>query len=295
MNYRKVKVSPSDETPTKPRYSLTSDILGYRICPRQYGFFNVRGYVPARTVQFFYGTIVHGVLDRCHHHFQGLEDPKTKGILPDNADIETYFRQVAVSLKARGVTAINRRLKDQALEVLKKFNRIEGPDLYPRVIDTEHRVQSDREDYIVEGVVDVLVDAGGGVDIWDYKGSKKPDFSNKPLLDSYEYQMRVYAWLYNKRNKEYPKKAILYFMNELRDAGINSRPPNALIEVDISPKSIRKALVEFDQTALEIKNSKEDDKWVAPHDTNSIQDTCTICDVRWSCPSITSGRTPSIV
>jgi putative RecB family exonuclease len=293
-SYKEVKVEPSEETPTKPRYSLTSDILGYRLCPRQYGFFNVRGYVPARTVQFFYGTIIHGVLDRCHHHYQGREDVSTKGTLPNDDDIDTYFGEVEVSLRARGITAINRGLVTQAKEVLKKFNRIEGPGLYPRVIDTEHRVQSDREQYIVEGVVDVLLDASGGVEIWDYKGSKKPDRKNKSLLESYEYQMRVYAWLYHKRNKEYPKKAILYFMNELRDKVVISRPPNALYEVDISPESIIKALEEFDQTAQEIQGSKDSDTWFAPSNTKPIADTCTICDIRWSCPSIISERTPSI-
>jgi len=293
--YKKVKVEPSDETPTKPRYSLTADILGYRLCPRQYGFFNVRGYVPARTVQFFYGTIIHGVLDRCHHHYQGREDISTKGTLPDDSDIDRYFGEVEASLKARGITAINRDLVTQAKEVLNKFNRIEGPSLYPRVKDTEHRVQSDREQYIVEGVVDVLLYAGGGVEIWDYKGSKKPDKKNQSLLDSYEYQMRVYAWLYHKRNGEYPKKAVLYFMNELRDKEVRSRPPNAMYEVDISPDLIQKALDEFDQTAHEIQGSKDSDDWGPPSDTTPIADTCTICDIRWSCDSISTDRKPSIV
>lgn len=300
--YKKVNLTPSDTTPIKPRYSLTSDIMGFRLCPRQYGFFSVRGYIPARAVQLFYGTIIHNVLDRAHHHFQGREDPTTKDTIPSNEDIETYFRQVEASLRARGITAINKDLRRQALQVLKRFNTLEGPTLYPRVIDTEHRVQGDRGSYIVEGVVDVLLNLEMGstdpsqVEIWDYKGSRRPDDKYGYLLDSYNYQMRVYAWLYNKRNACFPMRAVLYFVNELDRDDLTERPDKALYEVDIAPESIEEALNEFDETASSIDKCKEDERWDPPSADRlpSLRDTCAICDLRWSCSSFSTVRTPTI-
>lgn len=36
----------------------------------------------------------------------------------------------------------------------RRFNRREGDELYPRVVDTEHRLQSNREEFVLEEVVD---------------------------------------------------------------------------------------------------------------------------------------------
>ena len=292
-DYREVKVKPSGFPKTKPRYSLTSDILSFRRCPRQYGFFGVRGYVPAHRVQLFYGTVIHEVLDRAHHHYGGFEDPKTQGKVPTDEDILSYYNEVEKSLKARGVRAINRDLKDRAQQVLKRFNRIEGPRLYPRVIDTEHRVQGDRETHIIDGVIDVLVDAETGsrdpsqVEIWDYKGARQPDEAHSEELDSYKYQMLVYAALYKIRNGCLPKRAVLYFMNELDNDSLTTTPNRAVYSIDLASADIDRALREFDQTARLIGKCKEANKWDPPPTSKlpTIEDTCAICDLRWSCSS----------
>jgi len=294
--YSKVRVTPRPEVPAIPRLGLTSDIIGFRRCPRQYGFFVEKGFVPAHTVQIFYGTIIHEVLDRAHHHFMGFENPSTKGKIPNDRDIVNYFNEVEHALKAHGIRSINERLRKQAREILIRFNEVEGPHLYPLVVDTEHRIRGARKEYLMEGVVDVLV--GSETDpenhpenpsvweIWDYKGQKRPEEGSR-ALQSYEYQMRVYAALYKIRNGCLPKAAKLYFLNELRDDSITSRPSSAILKVSLSAKEIDKALNEFDKTAEQIMKAKENDSWIAPNalHVEEIKDTCTICDLRWSCPA----------
>ena len=300
--YSTMKVVSKPEVQTLPRLSLTADIVGHRRCPRQYGFFVEKGFVPAHTVQIFYGTIIHEVLDRTHHHYQGFDDPRTKGTLPTDHDIERYFIETESSLKARGIRAINNRLRDQALDVLKRFNKIEGPHLYPLVVDTEHRVRGTRgEDYIMEGVVDVLIGPDADPEhpptdpseweIWDYKGQKQPKTGAD--LQSYIYQMQVYAALYKLRNKCLPKAAKLYFLNELHASG-DSRPSAAVIPIPMSRTKIDNALKEFDRTAAQIRKDAEDGTWEAPSPARArqMQDTCTICDFRWSCPAWKSKPFP---
>jgi DNA helicase-2/ATP-dependent DNA helicase PcrA len=301
--YSKMKVSSKPEVQTLPRLSLTGDIVAHRRCPRQYGFFAIKGFVPAHTVQIFYGIIIHEVLDRTHHHYQGFEKPETKGKIPTDEDIRKYFAEVEGALKAKGVRAINQRLRDQALEVLKLFNRVEGPTLYPLVVDTEHRVRGTREEtgYIMEGVVDVLLESNSDpekssnnpahLEIWDYKGQKKP--KAKADLQSYIYQMQVYSALYKIRNKCLPKAAKLYFLNELH-SGDAKRPANAILDIPISKEEIDKALYEFDTTAKEIMTNREKEKWDPPskRKAKDIQDTCTICDLRWSCKAWTPNKFP---
>jgi putative RecB family exonuclease len=290
--YSTMKVVSKPEVQTLPRFSLTADIVAYRRCPRQYGFFVEKGFVPAHTVQIFYGTILHEVLDRAHHHFRGFDDPSTKGKVPSEQDIERYFSEVENSLKARGIRAINSNLRDQALDVLKRFNKIEGPLLYPLVIDTEHRVRGTRGDYLMEGVVDVLIGPDADPinpptdpskwEIWDYKGQKRPKEGSD--LQSYVYQMQVYCALYKIKNRCLPQAAKLYFLNELRSA-TTSRPSSAVMEIPISDAEIDTALNEFDKTAEGIKKSIDELKWDAPtpERAKEMEDTCTICDLRWSC------------
>lgn len=290
-----MKIASKPEVKMLPSFSLTADIIGYQRCPRQYGYFVEKGFVPAHTIQIFYGTIIHEVLDRAHHHYKGFEDPKTKGKIPTDKEIERYFIEVESSLKTRGIRAINKHLRDQALEVLKRFNNIEGRCLYPLVIDTEHRVRGIRRGYIMEGVVDVLI--GPGTDpnnppndpseweIWDYKGQRRPRKGGSEL-QYYAYQMLVYSALFKIKNGCLPKAAKIYFLNELTNS-TNVRPSTAILEIKISPKEINKALKEFDKIAKQIIKSKELGKWdpPSPRKAKEIMDTCVICDLRWSCPS----------
>jgi hypothetical protein len=297
--FSSMKATSKPEVQTLPRMSLTADIVGYRRCPRQYGFFVERGFVPAHTVQIFYGTIIHEVLDRTHHHYQGFDDPKTKGTIPEDQHIEAYFNEVEASLKARGIRAINEHLRRQALDVLKRFNRIEGPHLYPLVVDTEHRVRGTRRDYIMEGVVDVLIGPDADPnnkptdpsewEIWDYKGQRRPKTGED--LQSYIYQMQVYCALYRERNRCLPKAANLYFLNELLTV-TTTRPPSAIYQIQISEVEIDKAQKEFDKTATQIMKSIDDEQWNAPSAARAkeMEETCAICDLRWSCPAWESKR-----
>jgi len=301
QQYQDIEVQPSQRVPIRRRYSVTADILSYQRCPRQYGFFKVHGYEPAHTVQVYFGTIIHQVLDRAHAHYQGVYDEATAGQIPADEDVEQYFTEVDNALRSRGIRAINPKLRDLACELIKRFNQLEGPTLYPRVRETEYPIQADRGTYILHGTVDVLADPEIGeatydqMEIWDYKGTKfpNPDVSsprqaevNRRHLQMYDFQMYVYAELYRERTAVYPAKAILYFLNELNDEPQpRTRPPNALYEVTFDQDVIRRALGDFARTVAAIDQSRESDDWSAPSpDRDPGKETCDICDIRWSCP-----------
>jgi hypothetical protein len=97
QNFQSVKVPPPQPSASRPRFSLTSDILSFRHCSRQYGYFGNDGFVPAQAVQIFYGTVIHQVLDRCHRHYSGLMGP-ARGTMPTDSDIDHYFGEVENAL-----------------------------------------------------------------------------------------------------------------------------------------------------------------------------------------------------
>lgn len=310
----------------KRRYSVTSDVVAYRRCARQYGAFNVHDYAPAHQTQLYFGTIIHQVLDRCHAHYNGLINAATRGTIPDNgriisdtaivtyfndlrnaqqaqqpapmppSEILRYFIEVENGLKSRGIRAVTQDLREKAVRILQYFNALEGPQLYPRVLDTEYRLQADRGNHILHGVVDLLVGPQtnstnpGDCEIWDYKGTSRITLTPTDLA-TYQFQMRVYARLYERKNGVYPKRANLYFMNELDGPTCpTQRPINAILQVDLDPNDVNTAMQEFTQTVQDIEQSRQRDQWpAAAVGTVSDQD-CAICDLRWDCPTPNSGR-----
>ena len=283
QNFQSLNVQQDNIQQIRRRYSVTADILAYQQCSIQYGAFAVRRYEPALVVQLFYGTIIHQVLDRAHAHFRGeLDVPQ--GTLPTDSDIEDYFREVENALVARRIRAVQ-SVREQALEILQRFNSLEGPELYPRIIDTECRLQADQGRYILHGNVDVLaesnVDDSNRVEIWDYKGSHKPS-QGDPEYQRYVFQMQVYSDLYRQKTGIAPTKAILYFLNELAGPTPTARPVNALLEVDLDPESVQQALQSFGQTVQQIEVCREDRRWPDPEVAPS-QPTCNACDLRWNC------------
>jgi PD-(D/E)XK nuclease superfamily len=291
QNFQSLQVPFNPPALGRRRYSVTADILAFQQCSLQYGAFAVRRYEPALVVQLFYGTIIHQVLDRAHGHYRG-ELAVPPGTLPTDADIENYFTQVESALIARRIRAVQ-SVRDQAKEILKRFNALEGPTLYPRIIDTECRLQADQGQYILHGNVDVLISgpAGGNeVEIWDYKGAYKPSVGD-PDYQRYVFQMQVYADLYRQKTGITPLRAVLYFLNELGgDPAPTARPVNALLTVNLDATAVQQALQSFGQTVQQIEACRTSRNWPNPAVAPALA-TCNACDWRWNCPAAASfGR-----
>jgi hypothetical protein len=299
QNYQTVNVPPPHHSAARPRFSLTSDIIGFRHCRRQYGYFAHDGFVPAHAAQTFYGQIVHQVLDRCHRHYGGLVANIPPGTLPTEHDVAAYFDEVQTALRAHGTRPASRQMAAQALQVIQIFNRLEGPALYPRVLDTEYRLEADQQHFVLRGVVDVLAgSATGEREIWDYKGSEMPALGSDRMRD-YEWQMSVYAHLYRVKSGAYPTHAVLYFLNELktptRTPEPSTRPLRAVHKVDFmrdgvqhdgTPTLVHQGLQEFGQTAHDIIACKATRIWPAPTGAEVPEErSCNICDIRWNCQS----------
>jgi putative RecB family exonuclease len=321
-------VKPLAEPVIKRRFSVTTDIVGYRRCPRQYGAIHVHQYAPSRQTQLYFGTILHQVLDRCHAWYHGDIDPSTKGQIPDGgrvlsdaviadffddakeavkknapappppSDIVRFFVEVEDGLISQGIRAITPDLRLKAVRILQYFNTLEGPVLYPRVRDTEHRLQADQQSHILHGVVDLLIDAADGGfearEIWDYKGTSRITLT-KSDLETYLFQMRVYAHLYSLKHGRLPRKVILYFLSELDGPTCPARRPvNATLELNekngLGKKEIQDAMKAFHATVQAIEQDRQRDVWdPAPPGGISDQD-CALCDLKWDCPTPNGGK-----
>lgn len=271
-------VGPHTDVGLKRRYSITGDVLAYRRCKRQYGYYNELDFAPNHVTQLFFGRVVHETLDRAHRHYAGeVEDAET-GSIPTDEEIATYFQEVAEALKARNIYPMSQEAEETALSYIQRFNRKEGERLYPRVVDTEHRLQSNREDFVLEGVVDVLAgDDIDGYEIWDYKAGQRPDGDRE--LNDYQAQLNTYAELYRYQQGEYPERGVIYFLGE-------ENREDAVFELSFREGSVESSLSAFEDTVKAIEQDREDGDWfeITPADAPS-EGTCTECDLRWNCPA----------
>lgn len=272
-------VDPHREVGLKRRYSITGDVLAYRRCKRQYGYYNEMDFAPNHVTQLFFGRVVHETLDRAHRHYAGEIEGVDGGEIPSDDDIEQYFNEVSEALKARNIYPMSEEAEDTALEYIQRFNEKEGARLYPRVVDTEHRLQSSREEFVLEGVVDVLVgdDDNNRYEIWDYKAGQRPSGGRE--LNDYRAQLNTYAELYRYQQGEYPDRGVIYFLGE------ESRN-DAIFELEFGRGTVESSLSDFEQTVEDIEHDRQHRNWfnITPADVPSEQ-TCAECDIRWNCPA----------
>ncbi len=281
--FEDLEITQGREARIRRPYSITADILAFRRCSRQYGFFAVRGYVPAQATQLYFGIVIHEVLDRAHRQYRGLIEGRTQGV-PSDKDMREYFEGVTEALRARGIRPYSRKAEESAYGYLRRFNSRYGPELYPRVRDTEHKLKADMKDFYLHGVVDVLALSDdetrpGAMEIWDYKGSHRVE-DDSSEMENYRFQMQVYAELYRRRNGEYPARAILCFLGE-------ENLEKMRVEVPFDTASTTRAMKIFIDTVKEIERRREANNWSPPTQPPS-RETCGACDIRWDCP--TAGK-----
>src|SRR2546426_10339305 len=126
QRFLELRTSPGVEHNVRRAYSITSDILAFKRCSRQYGYFAVRGYVPAQATQLYFGIVIHEVLDRAHRQFRGLMEGRAATV-PSDEDIKEYFETVTEALRARGIRPYSRKAEQSAFEYLRRFNSRYGP------------------------------------------------------------------------------------------------------------------------------------------------------------------------
>lgn len=301
---------PSKHNEDHPhKYSITGDILAFKQCKRQYGYFKVRGFSSATATDRYFGILMHDVLDRINRDYQ------LTSTLPDHTEIKVLVAEAHDRLYRSGIRSYDPRTQqERAAKLIDRFVQLIGSQFFPNIRETEYRLERALQthtsrDYILTGVVDVLSGAVShalglhfstepdDIEIWDYKSGTIPDKGSRELRD-YEYQMRVYAELYQQQNGVYPSRSVLVFVGELDDdtrwTVAKADPtmfPSLIYVVHPHPSHIQTAMDDFHQTVEDIETERTKSyhlQWEAP--THSVkQQTCEACDLRFNCTNYATG------
>jgi DNA helicase-2/ATP-dependent DNA helicase PcrA len=85
-----------------------------------------------------------------------------------------------------------------------------------------------KEEYIIEGRIDLVFEKNGEIHILDYKSGNKNE--NAKYFDEYRRQLELYAYLYEKTSNKKVSKLHIYFLAEENDPIYSFENTNENIE-----------------------------------------------------------------
>lgn len=251
----------------KQTYSFTSHILLYERCSKQYKFFKELGFTPSRVGPTIFGVIVHQTIEDVH---RAAIRGETDLITPDN--IEKWLRLNYATVSKSEHAYLGEKQLEAAVKQVKKYVELEEKAHnhdWSHIQDTEVDVGLVKENYILEGTVDLIRGEGDKVDIVDFKSEKKPDmFNERERIALYKKQLQIYAHLVEERRGQKVGKMILYY------TGTESGVPTVTFEKNKS--SIEETISEFSNIVSKIQK-----KDFSKYCESAV--TCSNCDMRYYC------------
>jgi DNA helicase II / ATP-dependent DNA helicase PcrA len=226
----------------KREYSFTSHLTLFENCAEQYRFFKELEFAPIRTSPILFGTLVHQTIEDIHKTILRGEEAKVSV-----TQIEYWFDNNYAYLTKRERVYLSPVVKRIALEhVLRYFKRNHGN--WERIKEAEVDVSLVKENYILEGSVDLIAGDNQTVEIVDFKSEKKLDVNSskdREKLDRYRRQLEVYAHIVEERTGLTVSKTHLYYTSE--ESG------NPYITFTKDHQSIEKTITTFDQVVNRIE------------------------------------------
>ena len=159
--------------------------------------------------------------------------------------IEELFNQNYTALLKTGLRALAPTTKESALkQVINYFSQ--NGEFFKRIKETEIDVSIEKKNYIILGVVDLLLENNGRLEIVDFKTQPKP-MRDDPILEKYHKQLNVYAHIIKEKYGNVPEKLILYWTSE-------DKRKDAITEIEYNEKDAGNIIKDFDRIITKISN-----------------------------------------
>ena len=199
------KVQPSN---IKHTYSFTSHILVYENCPVQYQFFRELEFTPKRTNQVMFGTLVHQTIEDVH---RAVLAERIADVTEEN--IRSWLNTNYIQLNKLTGLYLTRGGLDAIEEHVNRYVQRASRD-WAAIRDAEVPVSLQKENYILEGKIDLIRGKGNTVEILDFKSEKKPDVNDeadRERLRRYRRQLEIYAHIIEQKYDLRVSRMHLYY------------------------------------------------------------------------------------
>ena len=165
----RLSLSTIKSTNIKNKYSLTSDINVYEVCPEQYRLYKEMEFEAVRTSPALFGQLIHQTIEDIHKSYlNGAED------LQISNKIEDWYNLNYNLLVKKERSYLSDPILKTGLEQVKKYYEKEKKS-FNNLLESEVELSFVRESYILNGCVDLIKGDDNTVEIIDFKAEKKPD------------------------------------------------------------------------------------------------------------------------
>lgn len=236
IDFTKLHFRPVEKGHFKPRISFTAQAALYEECPLKYKLSRVYRFAPVRGMALLYGTLVHETIEDIH---RAVLSGQKERLTPANVYAWLMADYQALS-KAENTWLSKDELEKAFQEVLGYISYRRGD--WSMIREAEYPLELVKDEYILNGTIDLLQSGGGKVDIIDFKTGRKPD-RKSPLFARYERQLQIYACLVEEKLKVPVGKLLLYFTGETEEP---------LLAVEGNPAKVEERMKAFDHTARRI-------------------------------------------
>ncbi len=253
----------------KHEYSFTSHVLLYESCPLQYKFYKELEFAAIRTGGSLGGTLLHQTIEDIHKAvIRGERDTLT------DSNIIQWFHLNYLLLSQQQRTYLRQAQQDALLRQVLRY-RDDNSDKWDSIQEAEVDVSLVKEDYILEGKIDLIQGENGTVELVDFKSGDKPDVNTRDerqraLLNQYRRQLEVYAYLIHERTGQTVSRMHLYYP-KVEDG-------NPRISFNYQSHNIETTIATFDEVVKRIEA-----KDFSMDSTRKSEKHCAECDMRFYC------------
>lgn len=205
-----LEIGTSRDNGLKNIYSFTSHILLYETCPMQYKFYRELEFTPHISNSTFLGSLVHATIEDVHRAVLNGEEHITE------EGVTNWLNANYEHLSRTGQVYLNQSARETALGQVMRYVRRNGND-WSAIARAETELNLVRDNYILEGKVDLICIRDGETEIVDFKSGGKPNINinrDRERLDTYRRQINVYAYLTNRALGLNVNRMKLYYTGE---------------------------------------------------------------------------------
>ena len=187
-----VELDAPRDSGLRKTYSFTSHILTYETCPMQYKFFRELEFPMGLSQTTFLGKLVHTTIEDIHraainHEEHNITEP----------NIAEWFAANYEKLSRTDLAYLSEASRKTAFSQVMHYVHLQGND-WSGIAMAEAEVNLVRDEYILEGKIDLVRIRDGETEIIDFKSGTKPNMnisSDRERLENCRRQVNVYAYL----------------------------------------------------------------------------------------------------
>ena len=148
----------------------------------------------------------------------------------------------------------------------------QNDDIFRKLQEVEIDVSVEKNEYILEGKIDLLMGKDNKFEILDFKTMAKPLIAD-PIINAYSNQLCLYSYILKERYGKTAERLYIYWTSE-KDRN------DALMEFTFSKEQVTQAGNHFNDVVQRIRNRK-----FTVEKVPNYEKVCEDCDFRYYCTS----------